>query len=76
MRRGSSRSQVAALLCLLSVATACGHAQPAVGPNKDPSVPIDPNYPEQNCQVNPTIDCRPGAGGLGLRGYPRLRAQD
>jgi hypothetical protein len=75
MRRGPSRSLVAALLSVISLAAGCGHAQPATGPNRDPSVPVDPNYPEQNCQVNPTIDCRP-APGIGLRRAHSVRPRD
>jgi hypothetical protein len=75
MARRPIPSYLGTLLGAISLAVACAHAQPAAGPNRHPDVPIDPNYPEQNCQLNFTIDCRPDQG-LGLRGGPRsLRAR-
>jgi hypothetical protein len=42
------------------LALTCAHAQPASG-NRDPDAGMDPDYPEQNCRVNNTADCRPGS---------------
>ncbi len=46
----------------LAAAFACAHAPPATG-NHAPDAAIDPDYPEQNCAVNNTIDCMPASPG-------------
>lgn len=42
------------------LASTCAHAPPVTG-NRDPNAPIDPDNPEQNCQLNNTVDCRPAS---------------
>jgi hypothetical protein len=73
MNHAPARRSLTASFVLLLLAAGCGHAQPATGPNRDPSVPVDPAYPEQNCQVNFTVDCRPAGdgGGMGTLRGPR-----
>jgi len=45
------------------VLLACSaHAPPATGRDKGPFAPIDPEYPEVNCELYHTIDCRPATG--------------
>ncbi len=56
-RRRLARWLVAAGL----LATTCAHAPPATG-NRDPDAPIDPEYPEINCHMYTTPDCREPAG--------------
>lgn len=53
---------VMALLAVTSVGASCAHARPATG-NHDPNAPLDPDYPEQNCNVNNTSDCMPAPAG-------------
>lgn len=57
-----SRFTWAALLLLVLALSGCAHAPPATG-NRAPNAPIDPDYPDINCSVNNTTDCRPGASG-------------
>jgi hypothetical protein len=47
-----------AVLALPSLGANCAHAEPATG-NRNPDAPLDPDYPEQNCKVNNSPDCRP-----------------
>ncbi len=60
--RATSARRLAVLLAAAAIASAagCAHAPPVSG-NRDPNAPIDPDYPEQNCSVNNTTDCRPPA---------------
>jgi hypothetical protein len=46
------------ILALAAGIQGCGHAQPATG-DRRPDAPVDLDYPEQNCGVNFTVDCRP-----------------
>lgn len=54
------RSLVLMLIPLASMAAACGHAPPVTG-NRAPGAGPDPNYPEINCGVSNTVDCRPAS---------------
>lgn len=52
---------LAVLLIMLSwTGWACAHAPPATGTRGLAAGP-DPDYPEINCAVNNTVDCRPGS---------------
>ncbi len=39
------------------LASTCAHAPPATG-NRDPDAPLDAEYPEINCKLYTTVDCR------------------
>ncbi len=54
----SSKLLLACVVAVASLGARCAHAPPATG-NHDPDAPIDPDYPEINCHINPTVDCRP-----------------
>ena len=58
----AARPLVVATLAALTMALACGHAPPVTG-NRAPDAPIDPDYPEQNCAINNTVDCMPSSAG-------------
>ena len=55
------RFMLAALIGAGTLGAECAHAPPATGP-KGPNAQPDPDYPEVNCNVNNTLDCRPGSG--------------
>ncbi len=54
------RNFIRAVLAVGLLATTCAHAPPATG-NRDPDAQIDPEYPDINCKLYTTVDCRPGA---------------
>jgi hypothetical protein len=58
--RALSRKVLRLALAAGLLATACAHAPPVTG-SRDPQAAIDPDYPEINCNVNNTADCRPSA---------------
>ncbi len=51
---------MALLVALASAGWSCAHAPPVTG-NRAPGAGPDPDYPEINCAVNNTVDCRPAA---------------
>lgn len=46
-------------LVACALAVGCAHAPPATG-SRGPNARPDPDYPEMNCDLNNTVDCRPG----------------
>ncbi len=55
----SLRTLVRWILAATLLAGACAHAPPVTG-SRDPSAPLDPDYPDVNCSLYNTVDCRPG----------------
>jgi len=52
------------VLAVLAPLLACNaHAPPATGRYRGPFAGPDPDYPEINCDMNSTIDCRPVQNG-------------
>lgn len=56
----SSSALLLAILAFILAVAGCGHAPPVTG-NRAPGAGPDPDYPEINCAVNNTVDCRPPA---------------
>ena len=48
------------MLVLASTGLSCVHAPPAIGSRVVGAGP-DADQPEMNCDVNNTVDCRPGS---------------
>ncbi len=53
--------RLASAVLLLQLACTHGAKAPPIG-NRDPDAQPDPDYPEVNCKLYTTVDCRTGGG--------------
>lgn len=51
---------IAAAAAAVSLVLGCAHAPPVTGDHAR-GAPTDASYPEQNCGIYNTVDCRPSA---------------